>query len=262
MAKKKFYAVQSGRVPGVYLTWEECKKQVDGFSGAVFKSFPTKEEAERFAAAGGNRRTGGTPASEEEAADLPGKPSGLADFPAQSGEEKTARLRTASGELSSEEWEVVNLPEAQDETPGTGEEPEAVAYVDGSYYHPDRRFSCGVVMFWKGQELHFREAWSDPELASMRNVAGEIKGAMKAMEFCLEHGIRSLCIYHDYEGISKWCEGQWEAKKEGTRAYREFYRQASEKVKITFRKVKGHSGDRWNDLADRLAKEALDRPVG
>ena len=68
--------------------------------------------------------------------------------------------------------------------------------------------------------------------------------------------------YHDYEGISKWCEGQWEAKKEGTRAYREFYRQASEKVKITFRKVKGHSGDRWNDLADRLAKEALDRPVG
>lgn len=229
MAKKKFYAVQSGRVPGVYLTWEECKKQVDGFSGAVFKSFPTREEAERFAAAGGNRQTGGTP---------------------------------ASGEPSSAAWDVVNLPEAQAETPGIGEEPEAVAYVDGSYYHPDRRFSCGVVMFWKGQELHFREAWSDPELASMRNVAGEIKGAMKAMEFCLEHGIRSLCIYHDYEGISKWCEGQWEAKKEGTRTYREFYRQASEKVKITFRKVKGHSGDRWNDLADRLAKEALDRPVG
>ena len=48
MAKKKFYAVQSGRVPGVYLTWEECKKQVDGFSGAVFKSFPTREEAERL----------------------------------------------------------------------------------------------------------------------------------------------------------------------------------------------------------------------
>ena len=48
-----------------------------------------------------------------------------------------------------------------------------------------------------------------------------------------------------------------ERKKEGTRAYRDFYRSASEKVKITFRKVKGHSGDTWNDLADHLAKEAL-----
>lgn len=77
------------------------------------------------------------------------------------------------------------------------------------------------------------------------------------MEYCLKHGISSLCIFHDYEGIAKWCEGQWEAKKEGTRAYRDFYRRASEKLNITFRKVKGHSGDTWNDLADRLAKEAL-----
>ena len=48
MAKKKFYAVQNGRVPGVYLTWDECKKQVDGYSGASYKSFPTREpETER-----------------------------------------------------------------------------------------------------------------------------------------------------------------------------------------------------------------------
>ena len=134
---------------------------------------------------------------------------------------------------------------------------EAVAYVDGSYYHPDRKFSCGVVLFWKGREFHFKEAYTDPDLASMRNVAGEIKGAQKAMEYCLKHGISSLCIFHDYEGIAKWCEGQWEAKKEGTRAYRDFHRRASEKLNITFRKVKGHSGDTWNDLADRLAKEAL-----
>ena len=129
--------------------------------------------------------------------------------------------------------------------------------MDGSYYHGSGRFSCGVVLFWNGKELHFKEAYSDPELAAMRNVAGEIKGAELAMKYCVEHGIASLRICHDYEGIAKWCEGQWEAKKEGTRAYRDFYRSASEKVKITFRKVKGHSGDTWNDLADHLAKEAL-----
>lgn len=41
MAKKKYYGVKVGKTPGVYLTWEECKSQVDGYSGAVYKSFPT-----------------------------------------------------------------------------------------------------------------------------------------------------------------------------------------------------------------------------
>ncbi|MDF7672840.1 ribonuclease H family protein [Lactobacillus sp. ESL0701] len=40
----KFYAVKKGRVPGIYRTWDAAKKQVDGFSNAVYKSF--KEEAD------------------------------------------------------------------------------------------------------------------------------------------------------------------------------------------------------------------------
>ena len=43
---KKFYAVRNGRVPGVYMTWADCEKQVKGFGGAIYKSFPT--EALRF----------------------------------------------------------------------------------------------------------------------------------------------------------------------------------------------------------------------
>ncbi|WP_286149303.1 RNase H1/viroplasmin domain-containing protein, partial [Thomasclavelia cocleata] len=35
----KFYAVKIGRKPGIYLTWDECKQQVDKFKGAVYKSF-------------------------------------------------------------------------------------------------------------------------------------------------------------------------------------------------------------------------------
>ena len=44
----KFYAVKIGRVPGVYYTWDECKAQVDHFSGAVYKSFATESEARGF----------------------------------------------------------------------------------------------------------------------------------------------------------------------------------------------------------------------
>lgn len=41
----KHYAVIEGRNPGVYDNWFECKKQVDGYSSAVFKSYPSKKQA-------------------------------------------------------------------------------------------------------------------------------------------------------------------------------------------------------------------------
>nr|WP_040697379.1 ribonuclease H family protein [Pseudoalteromonas citrea] len=43
---KKYYVVWKGHKSGIYTTWSDCKAQVDGFSGAKYKSFPTREEAE------------------------------------------------------------------------------------------------------------------------------------------------------------------------------------------------------------------------
>ena len=48
MAKKKYYAVKRGKTPGIYLTWEDCRSQISGFSGAVYKGFETLEEAGAF----------------------------------------------------------------------------------------------------------------------------------------------------------------------------------------------------------------------
>ena len=42
----KFYVVKKGRVPGIYLSWAECLRQVDTFAGAVYKSYKTRQEAE------------------------------------------------------------------------------------------------------------------------------------------------------------------------------------------------------------------------
>ena len=44
---KKFYVVWVGRIPGVYASWGECKEQVEGFTGAKYKSFSTELEAQR-----------------------------------------------------------------------------------------------------------------------------------------------------------------------------------------------------------------------
>ena len=44
----KYYAVKKGRTPGVYRTWEDAKKQVDGFSGAEYKSFEKITDATEY----------------------------------------------------------------------------------------------------------------------------------------------------------------------------------------------------------------------
>lgn len=46
MAPKKYYAIASGRKPGIYDNWPAAQAQVTGYPGAKFKGFPTREEAE------------------------------------------------------------------------------------------------------------------------------------------------------------------------------------------------------------------------
>ena len=202
MAKKKVYAVRKGRTPGIYMTWDDCKAQVDGFAGAEYKSFADPAEA-------------------------------------------AAYLRIPVQDAGEERF------------------PEGVrAYVDGSYDIATGRFSCGVVMIrtsadgsMKTRELS--QAFEDAEAAKQRNVAGEIMGAKTAIDFCLRQGIPEVEIYHDYEGVGKWADGLWKANNPLTQGYRGYVAKARERMKITFVKVAAHTGNKYNELADRLAKDAL-----
>ncbi|MEG1642413.1 MAG: ribonuclease H family protein [Synergistaceae bacterium] len=198
---KKYYAVKQGHEPGIYKTWDECKKQVHGFPSATYKGFETKEEAENF----------------------------MGITQSKSASEVETHKNTS----------------------------EVTAYVDGSYDHTKREFAYGVVILKNNEEEQFSGKMSDLELVEMRNVAGEIKASERAMQYCIDNGIKSIDIYHDYEGIAKWCTGEWKTNKEGTKAYKSYYDSIKSQLKVTFVKVKGHSGDKYNEIADMLAKGAL-----
>lgn len=43
--RHKYYVVWHGAHPGIYTSWEECRIQVKGFAGAIYKSYPTADEA-------------------------------------------------------------------------------------------------------------------------------------------------------------------------------------------------------------------------
>lgn len=135
---------------------------------------------------------------------------------------------------------------------------EAVAYVEGSYNNTTGEYGYGLVMFHNGGEEHFAGKFTDSDMASMKNVAGEIEGAKAAMKFCIDNGIKSLDLFYDYQGIKDWCTGAYRANKPGTIEYRKYYNSIIKgNVTVNFIKVKSHSGDKYNGLADALAKAAV-----
>ena len=197
---KKYYAVRVGKVPGIYLTWDDCKAMVDGYPGAKYKSFGSIAEAEAFLENG--------------------------------------------KQISKSNTVVAN-------------EADAYAFVDGSYNIATGVYGYGGFLVSEGEKYILQGAGNEAEMASMRNVAGEILGSMAAVEKALELGLKELVIYYDYMGIEMWATGGWKRNKTGTVAYYEFMQKVKGKIAITFQKVKGHSGIEGNEEADRLAKAAV-----
>ena len=60
---KKYYVVWKGRETGIYTDWPSCKKQIDHFPGARYKSYPNLPEAESaFKGNGSTSKSTGKPA--------------------------------------------------------------------------------------------------------------------------------------------------------------------------------------------------------
>ena len=197
----KFYAVRKGKVPGIYNSWDACKRMVDGYPGAVYKSFKNRQEAEDFVAGGSS-----TAAKTADAAELP-----VTDY----------------------------------------------AFVDGSFNIATSVYGFGGFLVANGERYVLQGSGEEADMASMRNVAGEILGSMAAMKKALELGLREITIYYDYLGIEMWATGGWKRNKSGTIAYYEYVQSIRDRLTIHFVKVKGHSGVEGNEEADRLAKEAV-----
>ena len=125
-------------------------------------------------------------------------------------------------------------------------------YVDGS--HINGATGYGAVILKDGSVIdELCGAVDVAEVSNTRQVAGELMAVKEALKWCLEHSISEVSIYFDYLGIEKWATGQWKTNQTLTKDYSRFVREC--RIKIHWHKVASHTGDRWNDRADALAKE-------
>lgn len=212
MAKVGFYAVQVGREPGVYATWDECKFQVDGYPGSKYQKFKTEEEANAFV-------------------------QGIV-------ETKNVDSDTMEPSFNQKSKDVM-IPDGP------------YAFVDGSFNPATCVYGYGGFVCANGQMYPIMGSGTDAEMANMRNVSGEIEGAMAAVRKAEELQIRELTILYDYRGIEEWATGNWKRTKEGTKAYAEFMNPDNRMTNVLFQKVPAHTGIEGNETADALAKLAV-----
>ncbi len=194
----KYYAVRVGRKLGIYTSWEDCKKQVVGYSGASYKSFSTLEEAENY-------------------------------------------LNIVIDEINDVDASLNAIE----------------IYVDGSFNESLDIYAYGCIIL-DDKKTKLSGVGTDKKNSTLRNVAGELYGAMEAIKWAITQNYERVVIYHDYEGISKWATGEWNASKVGTKEYVNFIKDVRDKIHIHFEKVKAHSGNEFNEVADSLAKKAIE----
>ena len=212
MAPKKYYAVAKGRRPGIYDNWPEAKLQIEGFTGAVYKGFPTKKEAEEWI-----------------------KNPVLKKLPFSS--------------IPSENHGGKSIPK----------EGEVTIYTDGGSSGNPGPGGYGIIIVYNGSQ---REITGGFRLTTNNRM--ELMGVIVALRE-LEQRDRPITLYTDssyvVNGITKgwaekWRKNNWIKSDRQPALNPDLWGELLDLIKpldITFRWVKGHAGNPFNERCDELA---------
>ena len=122
--------------------------------------------------------------------------------------------------------------------------PAIYAFTDGSFNVATGVYGFGGFLHYSesADDIEIRGNGNDPDEAVSRNVAGEVHGAVAAMQKAVELGLSEMTLFYDYEGIEKWPLRYWKTNKKISMFYVEEYDKVKDKLKVNFVHVKAHTG--------------------
>ncbi|MDO6684455.1 MULTISPECIES: ribonuclease H family protein [unclassified Agarivorans] len=229
---KKYYVVWQGRETGIFTDWPTCKRQIDKFAGARYKSFPTQAEAE--AAFGGKARTSGS-----------------------SGAAAPARKRSAGQTVKTYTAAEIDKLAA-----------EVKIFTDGGCEPNPGKAGSGIALYRNNKVA---ELWYGLYNPMGTNNTAELNALNQALimakqELANGNRVAILCdSKYSIQCVTQWAAG-WK-KKGWKKASGEiknlaliqemFERHQELKDKIQVLHVNGHVGVEGNELADRMSIHAI-----
>jgi len=199
-SKPKFYVVWQGAVPGIYTSWKDCQRQIQGFPNAKYKSFKTEKEA-RAAYYSGS----------------------AADFIGAGKKSKTTTLSAASRKAII--WESISVDAACSGNPGVMEYQGVHTKTKHQYFH--QKFNLGTnnigeflalvhVLAWLKKEGKNTPIYTDSKIAM-----GWVKA--KKCRTKLEKNIKTEALFEVIRRAEIWLHNnsftnpilKWETKSWG-----------------------------------------------
>lgn len=271
MPKGKFYyAVRKGLKPGVYISWDECKTQVDKFPAACFKKFASERDAWAFVRglepSAGPQLEQGSGTTEPDPSLLPKRgpepleyiPLGRKRCRPEEAGEPPKRIKASSTSSSQSSDGFTYMGDA------------VVVYTDGCCSANGRSGArAGIGVFWgPNHPLNVAERLQGRQT----NQRAEIQAACRALEQAKDRNIRKLVLYTDSKftinGVTSWVKtwklNGWRLKSGGPITNREDFMKLdalNAELEVVWMHIPGHAGYRGNEEADRLSREGAVKPL-
>lgn len=259
----KHYAVANGRNKGVYSSWDECKQQVNGFKGAKFKSFASKQEAEQFARGGASNTASSSYSGSSRVhnrSETPySRPRSTGGYP-----------RSYSGTSSRSSGTSSKRSGVPQEAP----EGTTVVYTDGSALGNGKHHAkAGWGVYWGQGDS--RNAYGKVDSGEQTNNRGELMAIREAVQqidrdrFVSDNSKFEIRADSQYaiDSITKWSKS-WEKNGWVTSTGSPVLNRdliepikssisnlRSDGIDVSFSYVKGHAGHEGNTAADELARK-------
>ncbi|OQV15745.1 putative Ribonuclease H1 [Hypsibius exemplaris] len=291
-ADRPVYAVRVGRKPGLYDTWDECKAQVESFSGAKYKKFKTTQDAQNFidgivapeaskpqspfpsgsSGAPGDASQFQRPhrsGHSNRSAPYPNRGNGKDSFLASTcaSRQSSRHLSTVTGSASA--LTGIACTDSGKSAAATHlrvHDPEnvAVVFTDGCCRNNGHAGAvAGIGVFWGNDSPH---NIAEPLPGRPTNNRAEIHAAVKAIRQAKEMGKSKIIIHTDSQfvvnsvqlWIPSWIQNNWKLAGGGqvvNRADFEVLLEVMNGIEVDWIHVRGHQGVWGNEEADRLANE-------
>lgn len=142
-------------------------------------------------------------------------------------------------------------------------------YTDGSYIRGDIQVGGALIQIVDNEVVSCtRFVTEDEDLLKHHQVSGEVVPVLYALKEINDHitkttTVTSVHICYDYTGVKDWLDGTW---KKANNAMSRHYMSAgmqllnnlkSKGVSVQFEKIKSHTGNKYNEYADRIARGSI-----
>lgn len=139
---------------------------------------------------------------------------------------------------------------------------EVIIYTDGACSYNPGPGGWAAVLIYKGNEK--RISGFEPETTNNRMELSAVLEALKALKEPCSVVVHtdSAYIHNAFERgwIDKWLSNGWKNASKQPVENQDLWKailQAAQNHKVSYKKVKGHANDKYNNICDELARKAI-----